>query len=91
MKLVTRTLIYLLIVREYARGGSMELTLGREVIEAYLWQQFAMLVASHTRLVRSSQLAFLHHETRSQRVMWSLNVGYYCHYAQNRAAAMVLE
>ena len=30
--LVTRTLTYLLIVREHARGGSMELTFDREGI-----------------------------------------------------------
>ena len=32
------SLTYLLIVREHAREVSMELTLDREVIEAYLWQ-----------------------------------------------------
>ena len=93
IKLVTRKLTYLLIVREHARGGSMELTLDREVIEAYLWQQFAMLLGSHTRLVRSSPLGFLHRETRPQNVIESLNVSYYyCHHcAQTKAAAIALE
>ena len=50
------SLTYLLIVREYAREVSMELTLGRDVIEAYLWQMFAVLVASHTRLIRATSL-----------------------------------
>ena len=31
------THVDLLIVREHARGGSMELTFDREVIEAYVW------------------------------------------------------
>ena len=47
----------------------MELSLDREVIEAYLWQHLAMLVASHTRLVRSAPLGFGHLESRPQKVI----------------------
>ena len=67
--LVTRTLTYFLIMREHARGGSMEWSLDREVIEAYLWQQLAMPVASHARLVRSEPLGFGHLESRPQKVI----------------------
>ena len=72
------TLTYLLIVREHAREVSMELSLGREVIEAYLWQTFAVFVASHTRLIRAaSLLGALDRHARPQKVIYSLKVRYY--------------
>ena len=47
----------------------MELSLDREVTEAYLWQHLAMLVASHTRLLRSAPLGFGHLESHPQKVI----------------------